>query len=246
MICKNCGHSYDGNFCNECGQSSKVRRIDFKFLINEIPNSIFYIDRGLLFTIKELSIRPGHAIREFVVGKRIQNYKPISYFLIASALYVIATHLMGRNTFIADFVSGFALGMTEQDQSSGAEIINWITNNQAYVALMFIPLFSFASYIAFKKTKYNYFEHLVLNLYITGHQMLIYLILSFVITKESILIVLPILIGMAYNIWAYFQFFDNKKNINKALLILMTYILFLVGFSVILFITLGIMNIRRF
>jgi len=244
MICKNCGHSFEGNFCNDCGQSSTVRRIDFKFLLHEIPNGIFHLNRGFLFTIKELSVRPGHTIREFVVGKRIQNYKPISYFLVASALYVIATHLMGRNTFIADFVSGFTMGMTEQDQSSGAEVINWITKNQTYVTLLFIPLFSFASYIAFIKSGYNYFEHLVLNLYITGQQMLIYLILSFVITKDSILIVLPILIGMIYNIWAYFQFFDNKKNMNKALLILLTYIFVLVESFVILFMIVGIMKIN--
>lgn len=245
MICKNCGHSFDGSFCNDCGQSSTVRRIDFKFLIHEIPNSIFHFNRGLFFTIKELSTRPGHTIREFVVGKRIQNYKPISYLLVASALYVIATHLMGRNTFIADFVSGFTMGMTEQDQSSGSEVINWITKNQTYITLLFIPLFSFASYIAFIKSGYNYFEHLVLNLYITGQQMLIYLIFSFVITKDNILMGLPILLGMIYNIWAYFQFFDNKKNINKALLILMTYIFAIVEFFVILFMIVGIMIINR-
>lgn len=244
MICKNCGHSFDGNYCNDCGQSSTVRRIDFKFLIHEIPNSIFHLNRGILFTIKELSTRPGHMIREFVVGKRIQNYKPISYLLVASALYVIASHLMGRNTFFADFVSGFTNGMTEQNQSSRSEVINWITRNQTYVTLLFIPLFSFASYMAFIKTGYNYFEHLVLNLYITGQQMLIYLILGFVITKDSILMVLPLLMGMTYNIWAYFQFFDNKKNINKALLILMTYILVIVELFVILFLISGIMQIN--
>jgi hypothetical protein len=245
MICKNCGHSFDGNFCNDCGQSATVRRIDFKFLIHEIPNSIFHFNRGLFYTVKELSTRPGHTIREFVVGKRIQNYKPISYFLVASALYVIATHLMGRNTFIADFVSGFTMDMAEQDQSSGSEVINWIAKNQTYITLLFIPLFSFASYIAFIKTEYNYFEHLVLNLYITGQQMLIYLIFSFVITKDSILTVIPILMGMTYNIWAYFQFFDNKKNINKALLILMTYIFVIVELFVILFMIVGIMKINR-
>jgi hypothetical protein len=50
---------------------------------------------------------------------------------------------------------------------------------------------------------------------------------------------------MTYNIWAYFQFFDNKKNINKAMLILLTYIFVIVELFVILFMIVGIMKINR-
>lgn len=73
MICKNCKNTFEGNFCNRCGQSSKVRKINFRYVLDEVPNSIFQIDRGFLFTVKELFTRPGHSIREFIKGKIISN-----------------------------------------------------------------------------------------------------------------------------------------------------------------------------
>lgn len=191
-----------------------------------------------------MSTRPGHSIREFIAGKRERNYKPISYFLVTSALYVLATYVMGRNTFIADLVSGFTMGMTEQAKSSGSEITNWIIKNQTYITLLFIPLFSLASYISFVKSGYNYIEHLVLNLYITGQQMLIYLILSFVITKDNILMVLPILASMTYNMWAYFQFFEKKKKIGITIQIFMTYIFVSFEIGIILFIIAGFLKMN--
>ncbi len=63
MICKNCKQNFNGNFCNNCGQNSNVRKIDVKYLIDEIPNSIFQINRGFLFILKELFTRPGDSIR---------------------------------------------------------------------------------------------------------------------------------------------------------------------------------------
>ncbi len=241
MTCKNCGNNFEGNFCNNCGQSSKVSRIDFKFLVHEIPNSVFQLNRGFFYTIKELCVRPGSGIRDYLAGKRKRFYKPIAYLLITSALYILTAHLMGINTFIADLFAGFMRGLGVQEQSYGVEIINWILKNQTYLTLLFIPLFSLASYIAFKNYKYNYVEHFVLNLYVTGQQMLIYLILSFVITKDNTLIIFPIALSMTYNIWTYIQFFD-KKHISKLIRILLTYILYLIEIFLILFVIAGFLE----
>lgn len=243
MNCKNCEQVFEGNFCNNCGQESSVSRLDYKYLINEITASIFQLNRGFLFTVKELFIRPGHSIREFIGGKRIQHYKPIAFYLVTTAIYVLSAYLMNRNTFMADLISGFINGMADNDQSSGLDILNWISQNQTYISILFVPFFSLASYFAFIKYKYNYIEHIVLNLFISGQQMLIYLILSFVFFKENFLLIIPVLVGMLFNVWSYYQFFNKKKKFSKALLVLLTYFLFIVILIVLFLIIAGIVTI---
>jgi len=231
MICKNCKQNFDGHFCNNCGQSSKVRKVDFKYLLDEISNSVFQVNRGILFTVKELFIRPGHSIREFLAGKRIQHFKPLSYILLLSAIYVLITFLIGKKTYLGDSLSG----MTSAINDNGSElaitgdILNGLSNNFAYATLLLLPFFSLASYISFIKTKYNYFEHLILNFYIAGQQIIIYLIfalLFFFFKIEGYFIQsVPFILAMLFTFWTFVQFFKTKKLYPKILLTLLTYIL---------------------
>lgn len=224
MICKNCEQSFNGNYCSNCGQNSNVRKVDYYYLINEIPNSIFQINRGFLFTLKELFTQPGHSIRDFLKGKRKNHFKPLAFIIFTSTLYVLAHYFIGNQTFIDDAISGYKAG----GKVENSNLINWISRNQTYVILILVPFFSLASYLAFFKSKYNYFEHLVLNIYITGQQMFIYFIFSFIFDRNSYLILLPLLLGMAFNFWTYIQFFNKKSTFKKILLIILTYIIFLI------------------
>lgn len=224
MICKNCEAVFEGNFCYKCGQSSKVRKINIRYFLDEIPNSIFQINRGILFTVKELFIRPGHSIREFVEGKRKNHTKPIAFLLLTSTLYVLLNYFLGQQTFLGEFIEG----VKSFDKNNDAEILNIISKNQAYLIFIILPFFSIASYLAFIKSKYNLFEHIILNLYITGQQMLVYMMYSFVIDAGGYgLIALPLLSGAALNIWAYIQFFDKNSKLKNISLIIVTYIIFI-------------------
>ena len=108
------------------------------------------------------------------------------------------------------------------------EVLNWLTKHQTYVTVLFIPLFSFASYLAFIKSKYNYIEHLIMNFYITGQQMIIYLILGLIFFKDNVLMGVPVILGTIFNLWALHQFFQDKTILKKILLIIFTYILFII------------------
>ncbi|MRT93635.1 DUF3667 domain-containing protein [Ancylomarina sp. 16SWW S1-10-2] len=226
MICKNCGYNFQGKFCNNCGQNSNVGKVDLKYFLNEIPNSIFQVNRGFLFTIKELFTRPGHSIRQFLEGKRKQHFKPLAFVFLASTLYALLTYLIGKNTFLGGVVTGVAVGLNNgaTESSMAVKFLNWLANNHAYAILLFLPFFSLASYLAFIKSKYNYFEHLVLNFYITGQQMVIYLIFSFVLLKDNYLQAIPVVIGILFTFWTFNQFFENNKFYTKIFLTVITYI----------------------
>ncbi len=245
MICKNCNQNVTGNFCSNCGQNTKVKRINFKYLLQEIPNSIFQMDRGFLFTIKELFIRPGHAIREFIIGQRKQHYKPIAFLLITSTVYVLTSFILDKNTFLDDMIFGYKNGIEDSSKPHDLTILNWISKNQAYIPLLFLPLFSFASFLAFFKSKYNYFEHLVLNLYITGQQMLIYIFLGLFFFKENIFLITPLIVGMIYNFWAFKQFFKEKRTLRILVFFTTTYILFIILLLIVISVLTAIVLLRQ-
>jgi hypothetical protein len=224
MICKNCDINFDGNFCNNCGQSAKVRKINTKFFFEEIQGSIFQVNRGFLFTVKELFTRPGQSIREFIEGKRKNHIKPLAFLVLTSSLYLLINYLFEHQTIIATAIKGYNMA----DGSSDGALSTFIKNNQTYFILLLLPSFSLASYLAFIKAKYNFYEHIILNLYITGQQMLIYTIFSFIDAgKDEPIVALPLILGVAFNSWSYLQFFNKENRFKKIILTIFTYIIFI-------------------
>ncbi len=234
MICKNCQHQFEGKFCNNCGQNANVERIDSKYLFTEIWNNIFQVDRGFFFTVKELFLRPGHSIREFLEGKRTPYFKPVTFVFVFSTLYVLISYFVGQKPYLGEMIAGFSKGITggTTEELVSMKLFKWLSNNHAYSTLILLPVFSFASYLTFIKSKYNYYEHLVLNFYITGQQMIFYMLLNiimFVIGKEVPSIFISIFfVAIMYTFWTYFQFFEDKHPLVKILLTLLTYFLYTV------------------
>lgn len=243
MNCKNCNSELLGEFCSQCGQKSKIERINLDYLLNEISSSIFQLNRGFFFTIKELLLRPGHSIREFLSGKRVNHYKPIGFLFITSTIYVLSAYFMERNTFFYDIALGFeegASGAKNSDEKIETAFLSWMSNYQAYIPLIILPIFSISTYLAFIKSKYNYFEHLVINFYITGQQMIIYWLLGFLFYKENIFMIIPIVLGVIYNFWCFNQIFEGMKVSTKIGLIILSYIIFVIGVAVTSFIFFGL------
>jgi hypothetical protein len=236
MICKNCEGEFEGNFCNYCGQKATVGRLSFTHLITEVPITIFKVNRGFLFTVKELALRPGHSIRDYISGKRAFYYKPVAFLLVTTTLYALSFYLLDRNTVIGDIVFGFQTGIEEKQTPDRFQILSWITQNQAYFVLVMLCLFSAASYLVFQKSRNNYVEHLVLNIYITGQQMLIFLLLGLLIFQEGALMVILLVVNILYNIWAYSQFFAHIHRVQKYLLIFLVYVVFFILFLMTVFI----------
>jgi hypothetical protein len=149
MSCKNCGNQIQGNFCSNCGQNSKVDRLNLKTFSAELADSVFQVNRGFFYTLKELFIRPGHSIREFLDGRRKFLFKPIAYVFTFSTLYFLISKILDSPTLIDDFISGFSSGVQEENSKIEIPLVNWLSNNYAYTTLLLIPIFSLASYISF-------------------------------------------------------------------------------------------------
>lgn len=90
--CKNCSNEFDGHYCNQCGQPAETHEMNVYFLVHDIQHGFFHIEKGILFTIKELFTRPGHSIREYLQGKRVKHFKPISLVLLLAGILGLLSH----------------------------------------------------------------------------------------------------------------------------------------------------------
>lgn len=228
MTCKNCGNEFEGDYCNHCGQSSKVQRINWNYLKNSIADNVFQINHGFLYTVKVLLLNPGKSLNDFFIGKRTKFYKPFAFLLISSTIFLLSTKLIGNDTFVDDFLSGVRNGASDNlNQTVNFKILDFLSNNQTYVFLSFVPLFALASFITFRKNDYNFSEHLIINLYITGEQLLIYTLFSFIQDRNSIITVVPLLLGFLYNWYVYNRLFSELSWTNKNLKLLVSYVIYL-------------------
>lgn len=243
MKCKNCSAAVVGSYCANCGQASKVEKITLSTLMRDFSEDVLQINKGLLYTIIELFTRPGNSIREYLEGKRKNHFRPITYLLLLSTIYFFFVKLTGSNTWMNDAIFGFAKGAKDiHGDSNIPSSISLLADNYAYTTLFLLPVFALASYICFPKTQANYFEHVVINAYITGQQAIIYTFAASIIgvIDKDILESIPIFIGVLYCFWVFYQLFDKGNRVINILRTICTYIIYIVVSMILFFIFLSI------
>ncbi len=92
-FCEYCQSELTGSFCSNCGHPKILKRIDGKYIISEI-GSVLNFDKGILFSIKELLIRPGQNVRNFIHKDRNRLVKPIFFIIICSLIYTIVQQFL--------------------------------------------------------------------------------------------------------------------------------------------------------
>ncbi len=162
--CLNCDSPLQGKYCANCGQSADTHRLTLKhFFYHDFLHGVWHLDKGILFTLKQIFTRPGYAAIDYIKGKR-KNYYNVFYLLLLllGLIYLIhhkVEELQHLNT-AAD-----AVQPTDIENERKA-ILNITGTNAKYIIMSFIPLISINAYFLFKKIKYNYFEHIIIAAFV--------------------------------------------------------------------------------
>ncbi|MBT1450161.1 DUF3667 domain-containing protein [Glaciecola sp. XM2] len=202
-----------------------------------MSDAVFQLNRGLFFTIKEMTLHPAASITQYLAGMRTRYSQPITYAFTLATLFFLMTKLMGSTTFIDQLFEGYT--NAANDEQSGVSdsmqaLIEWFSSNYAYTTLLLTPVYALSSYIAFANAKRRFLEHVVLNLYITGHQSLIYgasIFLALTGIRQDIVELMTLLFSMTYAIIVFTTFFKKKHVILMLLQALLTYALSIVFIS---------------
>lgn len=196
-------------------------RIDGKYIWIEI-SSVINFDRGIFYTIRELILRPGNTVREFLLYDRNRIVKPMIFLIVCSLVYTIFQQLLH---FEDGYVSVGGFG-----DSAITNIFDWIQKNYGYANILMSIFIASWIKLFFRKYDYNFYEIIILLCFVMGIGMLIYTTFGILesITKIRILQIGAIL-GLIYTAWSIGQFFDKNKKMNY-LKSLFAYILGMVTF----------------
>lgn len=167
ITCKNCQYPFDGKFCPRCGQKSDTERITYHSLAHEIPHSILHVDKGIFFTMKELIVRPGATLREYMAGKRVKHFKPLAYVLVLTAISSFIIHL--TNNYLLSL--GHTTTMTIDSTLLNKVLVNSSHFFDKYPSVFYflmIPVISLITWLFFRRSAYNYWENIILNTYLTA------------------------------------------------------------------------------
>jgi hypothetical protein len=145
--CKNCGTSFKGNFCPDCGQAAHSARIDLHYFVHDVPHSILHVDKGFFHTLKMLAIQPGVMLKEYVDGKRVAHFKPFAFVLIMTTVCTILINLMQRGETVGEGVSFFS-------------------KYPSLLIFLLIPVISMVTWLCFYNRRFNYWEHILFNTYL--------------------------------------------------------------------------------
>lgn len=246
LLCANCSAKLQGAYCHNCGQKRMINRLSLKSVFSAIFKKIFDIESGLLFTIKEMFLRPGKVVQDYIQGGQMKYAKPVQFFFLTTALVFLAfgfSELYQEN--VNAFKEGFQLGYSGDDKSIPPylqQLINrmvlWIKDVRTFI-ISSIPVYALVFKWMFRKAKLNYAEHFVFMLYITAMSNLVslpfFLLGAYV---KTIMVTVGTIASLVYAVWAINRFY--KASVFKGILAyllatLLYFVFFFIGlFSIIL------------
>lgn len=224
--CLNCNKEISGKFCSNCGQAASTHRFSLShFFQHDFIHGIFHLDKGFFYTIKELFTRPGHSIREYVQGKRVKHF---NYFTTIILLITIGYFMKKWAK-----VDGSIL---YDDKKTIEGLLKVLKDYSKITVFLTIPIISFFSYLFFKKSKQNYTENLVLNLYLLCGTLTISLLLTtcliFSDNKDFLILVnyFASVLTFLYVVIFYYQYFSvfDLKRYKLIIRVIFISILYLV------------------
>jgi len=228
--CKNCGNGFEGNYCNLCGQPAETHRINFKFLWHDIQHGLFHFDKGIVHSLGHLCWHPGITIQEYLEGKRIGHFKPLSMVLVLATIYGLLKHF-----FLHEVKEPAKIIINNKSLNSDTinAVFEWVNSHGAIMALLVVPIYALASYLAYRKEKYNFVEHLVLNAYTSSLRLFITILLFplVILTQHSsgsdTVSTLTTVLELGVTCWCFLQFFNTLKWTTALKKLIKMYLIFL-------------------
>jgi hypothetical protein len=169
-----------------------------------------HFDKGMLYTIKQLLLRPGFMQHDYLEGKRSKHQKPFAMFFVCGTLTALALYWIN-----------IAVGKLYND--GDVEEGHYYQHYFALAQMCLAPAYALVSWMIFSK-RYNFAEYLVIILYNTS------MLLLFVSVVNSLKLIfgpfetgyIEILVVLAYNTITNINLFADKSRISIAMLTLLS------------------------
>ncbi|MDX2285255.1 MAG: DUF3667 domain-containing protein [Bacteroidia bacterium] len=164
LLCANCGKKIKEKhkFCPSCGQSTRLRRISIRDVLDMAIQKVLHADSTLMQLIIGLTLRPGTMIRDYMHGKRKKVYSPIKFLFYAA----------GISVFVTEYFRLFELV-----PGGGNPVSALAQRYNNLLVLAGVPVSGLFSWLFFRKREFNFSEHLVFHAFLAGYRAFFFLLI---------------------------------------------------------------------
>jgi hypothetical protein len=231
VACANCGTPVELNYCPACGQRHLKGRFRMVDLASEFFHNYLGTDSGLLFTFREMLLRPGHAVNQFLDGRRKPYLKPVQFYLLMLTFYFVVSEVLNVNLLemSQELTSSFGYSPSPEKLKSEAvqSLQTVLTENIKVIFTILFFLLAWSLRVFYRKKKYNYTELLVFTLYTYGISFALASVqtalFAISLPKAAHLVIFFTFYALsnAYLVWAIHQFFGGRgwKSWGKSLFV---------------------------
>ncbi|MBQ6205033.1 MAG: DUF3667 domain-containing protein [Prevotella sp.] len=172
--CATCGTHFQGNYCPRCGQSSSIGRYSLKNAVLLFLDVWGLGNRGMFRSLRDLVLRPGYMIRDYLQGMQMAYFPPFKMFFLLIAFSVLVDtglNIKGENRLekvkMQNSSSISVANEKQKDSAASAQeketaamvsktfntfeiVYEWIENHQTVFQLLWLLLFSVPLYLFFR------------------------------------------------------------------------------------------------
>lgn len=254
--CLNCERAVtdaEQKFCPSCGQPTPAHRLDWHFLGHELEHSVLHMDRGILYSLKQLMLRPGNFLRDYIEGRRGNQAKPMLLIMVMAAAvvllnrFVVGTEMLDITSSLgtAKAVNGGAAMAPELARfaAASAVVTRWVNAHFAAFTLLLLPIEAGVKWLVFRRySKLNYPEWLVMTALLTVQVFVIWTVL---VLFHRWLPNTPLWVGLVaviYGVFSMLQFFAGRPVWSTSWRTVLSYLIFaLLGQAVVMAAIFGLM-----
>lgn len=210
--CSNCGKEMNSHYCPNCGQM-KINRFTWSHIFNIFLKSIEF-EKGFLYNLKNLTLRPGKTVHEYIGGKTIYYLNPITYFILIISFLAIL-EVISKNYTI------YGIGFFSETGLEEGNKIKYILSILGFSIGMAV-----GHQLVFRKD-YNLTESWIISLFVSSQLFLVVGIIFFILGFE----ILSIVISLLYLIWILYDVLNQRilKFLWKSFAMMIVGLIFLFG-----------------
>jgi hypothetical protein len=232
FTCKNCGHQDNGVYCSQCGQRASVGKITFKETLGDLADALFTVSAPLWVTLKGLVLRPGSTLRAYLSGKRKTYYKPVSFFVLSTLVFLLVGFLIDYDPFVNQTV--------RVNDTSESLLLNQARDYYLTHINNFLFAFVFTLALFMKLFFYRQFslaEFVAIAFYMLGiYTLIVTLNMFYIQYVDQNMQYLGLLVMWLYFIYAMVSLFPRRRLLTalKALVLFLPAMMgyFAIGFSI--------------
>lgn len=138
----------------EVFETQVIKRLSVSNLFKAVLQA-FNLERGGVFTIKQLFINPGQLVLDYIGAGRLKYTAPFKLMVITTTLAVLAFQ---SSASFAEFKDGFFVGI---DNEKAIDAIVTFSKYFNLLIWLYVPIAAGITMLFNRKSDYNYAEHLV-------------------------------------------------------------------------------------